>query len=100
MIENDFHDREDLTPNICALYVEEDCRCQGLAGALLDRACSGLREAGITTVYLVTDHTAFYERYGWEFLCMVHGEGEAKPSRMYVHRTENHRTNVAIAPML
>lgn len=24
VIENDFHNRPDLTPNICALYVEED----------------------------------------------------------------------------
>lgn len=95
VIENDFHDRADLTPNVCALYVEEAHRCRGLAGALLHRACNDLCAAGITTVYLVTDHTSFYERYGWEFLCMVQGEGETEPSRMYVHRTENNRTNVA-----
>ena len=35
VIENDFHDRKDLTPNVCAVYVEEDCRCRGIAGALL-----------------------------------------------------------------
>lgn len=40
-IENDFHDRTDLAPNVCALYVEEAHRGQGLAGALLDRVCSG-----------------------------------------------------------
>ena len=28
VIENDFHDRKDLTPNVCAVYVEENCRCQ------------------------------------------------------------------------
>ena len=28
VIENDFHDRKDLTPNVCAVYTEEDCRCQ------------------------------------------------------------------------
>ena len=37
VIENDFHDRPDLTPNICALYVEQDYRCHGLAGRLRDR---------------------------------------------------------------
>lgn len=26
IIENDFHERKDLTPNICALYVEENYR--------------------------------------------------------------------------
>ena len=35
VIENDFHDRKDLTPNVCAVYVEEDCRNQGIAGRLL-----------------------------------------------------------------
>ena len=29
VIENDFHDRKDLSPNVCAVYVEEDYRCQG-----------------------------------------------------------------------
>ena len=36
VIENDFHDRKDLTPNVCAVYVEEHCRCQGIAGKLLE----------------------------------------------------------------
>ncbi len=31
-------------------------------------------------------HTAFYERYGWEYLCPVRGDGEAQDSRMYIHR--------------
>ncbi len=85
-IENDFHDRPDLTPNICAVYTEEACRKQGIAGKLLDMAVEDLRVKGITPVYLVTDHVGFYERYGWEFLCMVQGDGEPEPTRMYIHR--------------
>lgn len=49
-------------------------------------AVDDLRAEGISPVYLITDHTGFYERYGWEFYCMVQGEGEAKPTRMYIHR--------------
>lgn len=30
VIENDFHDRKDLAPNVCALYVEEEYRNQGI----------------------------------------------------------------------
>ena len=30
VIENDFHDRKDLTPNICAVYTEEKYRCKEL----------------------------------------------------------------------
>lgn len=83
VIENDFHDRKDLAPNVCAVYTEEDRRGQGVAGALLHTVCMDMKERGIDTLYLVTDHTSFYERYGWEFLCMVQGDGEPEMSRMY-----------------
>ena len=86
VIENDFHNRKDLTPNVCAVYTEPDKRCQGIAGALLHYVCDDMKAKGIDTLYLLTDHTAFYERYGWEFLCMVQSDGETEPSRMYVHR--------------
>lgn len=86
VIENDFHDRKDLTPNICAVYTEADYRRLGIAGRLLDMAVADLRSKGISPVYLLTNHTSFYERYGWEFLCMVQGDGEDEPSRMYIHR--------------
>lgn len=86
VIENDFHDRKDLTPNVCAVYTEEEYRCQGIAGKLLDMAVEDLRVKGISPVYLITDHTGFYERYGWEFFCMVQGDGEPDMTRMYIHR--------------
>ena len=86
VIENDFHDRKDLTPNLCAVYTEEEYRCKGIAGRLLTMAVTDLKAKGITPVYLLTDHTGFYERYGWQFLCMAQGDGEEEPSRMYIHR--------------
>ena len=86
VIENDFHDRKDLTPNVCAVYTEEGYRCRGIAGNLLNMAVSDMKAKGITPVYLVTDHEEFYERYDWEFLCMVQGDGEPDMTRMYIHR--------------
>ena len=86
VIQNDFHDRKDLSPNICAVYTEEDHRGKGIAGHLLDMAVDDLRSKDITPVYLVTDHTGFYERYGWQFFCMVQGDGEEAMTRMYIHR--------------
>lgn len=85
VIENDFHDRKDLAPNICAVYTEERVRCQGIAGHLLNMVVEDMRAKGITPIYLLTDHTNFYERYGWKFLCMAHGDGESHMSRIYVH---------------
>ena len=86
VIENDFHDRKDLTPNICAVYTEDTYRCRGIAGRLLNMAVGDLRLKGVSPVYLITDHTGFYERYGWEFLCMVQGDNENDMTRMYIHR--------------
>lgn len=85
VIENDFHARKDLTPNVCAVYTEPDWRGKGIAGALLRFVCGDMAGKGIGTLYLLTDHTGFYERYGWEFYGMVQGDGEAAPSRMYRH---------------
>lgn len=85
VIENDFHDRPDLRPNVCAVYVESAHRCKGIAGQLLERVCSDMAALGEPVLYLLTDHDSFYERYGWEFYCMANGDGEDTPSRMYVH---------------
>ncbi len=86
VIENDFHDRKDLAPNVCAVYTEEIFRGKGIAGKLLDMVVEDMRVKGIIPLYLVTDLTGFYERYGWEFLCMVQGNEEPGMSRMYIHR--------------
>lgn len=88
VIENDFHPRKDLAPNICAVFVEPEYRGRGIAGELLNFACRDMKDRGIGTLYLVTDHVGFYERYGWQFLCMVRGDGEDRDSRIYLHREE------------
>ena len=85
VIENDFHNRKDLSPNVCAVYVEETYRNQGIAGHLLNMVVDDMHSKGISPLYLVTDHVGFYERYGWEFLCMVESDFEDSESRMYVH---------------
>ena len=86
VIENDFHERKDLSPNVCAVFTEPELRGLGIAGRLLNRVVEEMRARGISPLYLLTDHTGFYERYGWEFLCPVQGDGEPEPSRMYIHR--------------
>lgn len=86
VIENDFHNRKELTPNVCAVYTEKDYRCKGIAGHLLNMVVDDMKSKGISPIYLVTDHSNFYERYGWEFLCMVQGDGESNMTRMYIHR--------------
>lgn len=86
VIDNDFHDRKDLTPNVCAVYTEEEHRGQGIAGKLLNFVVEEMREKGISPLYLITNHTQFYERYGWEFNCMFQGDDEPEQTRLYIHR--------------
>jgi GNAT superfamily N-acetyltransferase len=86
VIENDFHDRKDLAPNVCAVYTEEEHRGNRIAGNLLDFVVEDMRKQGVSPLYLVTDHTSFYERYGWEFYCMAQGDGEPEPTRLYIHK--------------
>ena len=86
VIENDFHDRKDLTPNVCAVYTDDEYRKQGIAGNLLNMVVDDLKSKGISPVYLVTDHTGFYERYGWEFFCIAQGDVEPDMTRLYIHR--------------
>ena len=85
VIKNDFHDRPDLRPNVCAVFVEPEHRCLGIAGQLLAFVCRDFHDRGIDTLYLLTDHDHFYERYGWTYHCPTLGEGESVPSRLYRH---------------
>ena len=77
--------RKDLAPNVCAVYTEPDYRGKGIAGRLLDFTVDEMKSKHITPIYLITDHVGFYERYGWEFYCVVQGS-DHEPSRMYIHR--------------
>ena len=86
VIDNDFHDRKDLSPNVCAVYTDEEYRTQGIAGNLLNLVVNDMKSKGISPLYLITDHEGFYERYGWEFYCMAQGDGEPEKTRLYIHR--------------
>lgn len=85
VIENDFHRRPDLTPNLCAIYVTEGYRMQGIARQLIDHACTALARQGIEDVYLITGHTQFYEHCGFRFYGMIEEE-DGNRIRMY-HRS-------------
>jgi N-acetylglutamate synthase-like GNAT family acetyltransferase len=81
VIENDFHDRPDLAPNLCAVYVEPAYRNKKIAKDLLAFVCKDMKKLGIESLYLVTDHKGLYENYGWSFLTMVQDQEGA--TRMY-----------------
>lgn len=83
VIENDFHEYTHLRPNLCALFVELEYRKKGIAKQILHFVIKDMKSMDIKKLYLVTDHTTFYEKCGWNFLCMVN-DNEGISERMYV----------------
>ena len=71
VIENDFHNRKDLAPNLCALYVDKPYRRLGIAKKLIDKVKTKMKSLGLKKLYLVTDHIDLYEKMGWQFLTKV-----------------------------
>ena len=86
LIENDFHNRPDLCPNVCALFVEQAYRRRGLARALLRYIREDAARMGIPTLYLVTEHTDFYEKCGWQH-CAMCKDDDGLPLRVYKAET-------------
>lgn len=87
LIANDFHKRPEITPNICAVYVEEEFRKRGIAGKLLSMVCEDAKSFGINTLYLLTSHDSFYERYGFSYDSMIETD-EGTFCRLYAKTTE------------
>lgn len=83
IIDNDFHERHDLSPNVCAVYVETEYRKKGVARALLEAVCADAASFGAERLFLLTDHDTFYELLGWRFCEMVRDTNGAL-GRMYV----------------
>lgn len=71
LITNDFVSRQDLSPYLCALYIEEDMRGNELGLVLLEHGKEETRKLGFEKLYLCTDHKGYYERYNWKRI----GEG-------------------------
>lgn len=72
LIQNDFVDRTDLFPYLCALFVEEKARGHALGSKLLEYARTDAGRLGFDKLYLCTDHTSYYEKYGWTHIGTGH----------------------------
>jgi len=69
LIVNDLISRQDLSPWLACLYVEEDKRGTGIAKELLFHGIKETKAKGFSKLYLSTDLVNFYERYGWKYIC-------------------------------
>ena len=76
----------DLTPWIGFVYTFPKHRGRRYAGLLLEEVGRLAREEGVDAVYLSTNHTGLYEKYGFAFFAMM-TDMEGQPSRIYVKKT-------------
>lgn len=82
LITNDFISRGELYPWLCAVYIEEDCRGRNLGFTLMQQAQNDAKLFGFNHLYLCTDHSGYYEKFGFAYMGMgYHPWGEA--SRVY-----------------
>lgn len=82
LITNDFISRMDLSPWLCALFIEKKFRGHAFGSLLIERIKKDVSEQGIKNLYLCTDHIGYYEKYGFQYIGQgFHPWGEA--SRIY-----------------
>jgi predicted N-acetyltransferase YhbS len=72
---SDLLSRQDLTPWLAALYVDEAYRGRGIGQQLQAHGVEVARQSGFETLYLYATFRGYYERHGWE----VMGEGVEYP---------------------
>ena len=84
VIKNDFHLEKRLSPNICALYINESYRNKGIAKCLLNYVCGELKILGLKKIYLLTDLDNFYEKCNFKFLKFAKNEDSNTFSKIYV----------------
>ncbi|CAI0977535.1 GNAT family N-acetyltransferase [Serratia quinivorans] len=64
----DLISRQDLTPWLAALYVDESQRGSGLGLRLQQHVQDYSRQAGFNELYLYSDFSGYYERHGWHYI--------------------------------
>lgn len=65
---NDLTSRQDLSPWMATLYVDEKYRNLGI-GKILQRKCiTEAKNLNYDYLYLITEHDNYYEKTGWEFM--------------------------------
>lgn len=79
---NDLSCRQDLYPWMASLYVDEGHRNMGIGEKLQAHAISIAKDLGYKSMYLITDHVGYYERFGWTFM-EVAPKANGRKTRIY-----------------
>ena len=72
----------ELSPWIGFVYTFSEYRGKHNAGKLINHICNILKSDGTENVYVSTEETGLYEKYGFTFLKLMTNR-EGKPTRVY-----------------
>lgn len=78
--------RDDLSPWISCLFIDEKERGKRLSSQLLLHGRSEAGKLGYDKVYLTTDHIQFYEKFGFREIELSTFKG-GRPTKIYEHHT-------------
>lgn len=73
----DLISRQDLTPWLAALYIDEAARGKGLGEIMQEHVMGAAQQAGFDALYLYSACRDYYERFGWEYI----GDGLEYPDK-------------------
>lgn len=73
LIRNDLNSRQDLTPWLACLFVNEQFRGKSLGSELLNHGLQEAAKKGYKSLYLTSDLEGYYEKYGWKKIGIAYG---------------------------
>ncbi|HDR4424286.1 MULTISPECIES: GNAT family N-acetyltransferase [Bacillus] len=73
LIRNDLNSRQDLSPWLACLFVDEKFRGNSIGAKLLNHGLLEAAKRGYQFLYLTSDLKDYYEKYGWEKIGVAYG---------------------------
>ncbi|TCJ81938.1 UNVERIFIED_ORG: acetyltransferase (GNAT) family protein [Bacillus cereus] len=73
LIRNDLNSRQELSPWLACLFVDEKFRGNSIGEKLLNHGLLEAAKRGYHFLYLTSDLNGYYEKYGWDKIGVAYG---------------------------
>jgi len=81
---DDLCSRPDIYPWLINVYVDEKYRGRGVCRFMMETVRENAKRAGLNELFLYTNHTGLYEKFGWVYVEDVYTFNENSPvERLY-----------------
>ena len=68
LLKTDYYPENRYWPWISSIFVDEQYRGRRISGLMIEKAMEYAKEQGFDKVYIPSDMTGFYEKYGFELI--------------------------------